>query len=46
MRTILKFDVGKDGFEKMIIVLAITAVIVLCLGIYFLVTTFGINSNI
>lgn len=36
MKTILKFDTGADGFKKMIIVLAITAVIVLITGIYFL----------
>lgn len=36
MRTILKFDTGADGFKKMIIVLAVTAVLVLIAGIYFL----------
>ena len=36
LRTILKFDVGADGFQKMIYVLAITAVIVLTIGILFL----------
>jgi len=40
MKTILKFDSGADGFQGMIYVLVITAVIVLALGIYFLVTTF------
>ena len=40
MRTILKFDTGADGFLKMIYVLALTAVIVLVLGIYFLVLNF------
>ena len=37
MRTILKFDTGADGFLKMIYVLAVTAVSVLAIGIYFLV---------
>lgn len=36
MKTILKFDTGADGFKKMIIVLAITAVIILVLGFYFI----------
>jgi hypothetical protein len=36
MRTILKFDVGKDGFEKMITVLAIFATVTLVAGIIFL----------
>jgi len=40
MRTILKFDTGADGFKKMIYVLAFTAVVVLVLGIYFILTTF------
>jgi len=40
MKTIMKFDSGADGFQGMIYVLAVTAVIVLSLGIYFLVTTF------
>ena len=40
MKTILKFDTGADGFQAMMIVLALTAAIVLGLGIYFLVTTF------
>ena len=35
MRMILKFDTGADGFLKMIYVLAVTAGIVLLLGIYF-----------
>ena len=38
IRTILKFDVGADGFKKMIYVLAIGAVIVLIAGIFFLNT--------
>ena len=41
MRTILKFDTGADGFKKMIYVLAFTAILVLILGVYFLITTFG-----
>ena len=36
LRTILKFDVGADGFQKMIYVLAVGAGIVLILGIFFL----------
>lgn len=40
MRMILKFDTGADGFLKMIYVLAILAVIVLTLGVYFILTTF------
>jgi len=40
MRTILKFDTGADGFRAMIYVLAVTAMIVLILGVYFLITTF------
>lgn len=36
IRTILKFDTGADGFLKMIFVLAISAIIVLIVGIYFL----------
>ena len=40
MRTILKFDSGADGFQAMIVVLVLTAVAVLGLGIYFLLTTF------
>ena len=35
MKTILKFDTGADGFKKMMVVLAVTAVIVLLFGIYF-----------
>lgn len=38
-RTILKFDVGADGFFKMIIVLAITALIVVAIGLYFIIIT-------
>lgn len=38
VKTILKFDTGADGFKKMIYVLAVTAVAVLILGIYFLLT--------
>jgi len=40
MRTVLKFDSGADGFQGMIYVLAISAIIVLALGIYFITTTF------
>ena len=40
MKTILKFDSGADGFQAMMVVLALTAVAVLGLGIYFLLTTF------
>ncbi len=36
MRTILKFDVGADGFMKMIWVLAVFAVVVIVVGIFFL----------
>lgn len=40
IRMILKFDTGADGFEKMIFVLAVTAVMVLLAGIYFLLFVF------
>ena len=43
MKTILKFDTGADGFMKMIYVLAIGAVGVLGIGIYFIISTFGVN---
>jgi hypothetical protein len=36
LKTILKFDVGADGFQKMIYVLAVCAAIVLMVGIYFI----------
>lgn len=36
LRTIMKYDVGADGFLKMIAVLAIGAVIVLFIGFFFL----------
>ena len=36
MKTILKFDTGADGFQKMIYVLAIVSLIVLIIGVYFL----------
>ena len=36
LRMILKFDTGADGFQKMIYVLAITAVVVLVWGLYFI----------
>ena len=45
MRTILKFDTGADGFKKMIYVLIFMATLVLALGIYFLITTFGISKG-
>jgi cytochrome b subunit of formate dehydrogenase len=41
MRTILKFDTGKNGFEKMILLLAAMAVVVLLCGGIFLWITFG-----
>lgn len=40
VRMILKFDSGLKGFERMIGVLALTAVIVLALGIYFIIRIF------
>ncbi len=40
-KTVLKFDSGADGFKAMIYVLGFFAVLVLILGIYFLITTFG-----
>jgi len=40
MRTILKFDTGADGFQKMIYVLAFMAVVVLIAGITFIRSTF------
>ncbi len=36
LKTILKFDVGADGFKKMIYVLAAGALLVLTIGIYFI----------
>lgn len=39
-KDVLKFDSGADGFKFMIYVLAISAVVTLILGIYFLYTTF------
>ena len=36
LKTVIKFDTGADGFLKMIIVLAVGAVIVLIVGVYFL----------
>ena len=36
IKTILKFDVGADGFQKMIYVLAAVALFVLVIGILFL----------
>ncbi len=40
MRTILKFDTGADGFQKMIYVLAFMAIVVLIAGIIFIKNTF------
>ena len=40
LRMILKFDVGAKGFERMILVLALTAAGVLGLGIYFFTRVF------
>lgn len=40
MKTILKFDTGADGFQKMIYVLIFMAVVVLVAGIILIVTTF------
>ncbi|MFT5169957.1 MAG: hypothetical protein ACI8Q2_000572 [Candidatus Omnitrophota bacterium] len=39
-KTILKFDAGADVFLKMIYVLATTAVVVVILGVYYIITTF------
>jgi hypothetical protein len=36
LKTILKFDVGADGFQKMMYVLGVGAFIVLITGIYFI----------
>lgn len=36
LKTILKFDVGADGFMKMIGVLACTAILLLVIGIFFI----------
>jgi hypothetical protein len=36
LKMILKFDVGADGFQKMIYVLAASATVVLIAGIYFI----------
>lgn len=44
MRTILKFDTGKNGFEKMILVLAVMAAVVLFCGGIFLWMTFGARA--
>jgi len=37
MKTILKFDTGADGFKKMIVVLAVTAIALVALGAYFII---------
>ena len=42
LRTILKFDTGADGFQKMIYVLAVTAIVVLLSGICFFIFEFNI----
>jgi hypothetical protein len=39
-KTVLKFDTGRDGFEKMILVLGVMSIVVLICGIYFLVVVF------
>ncbi len=39
-RIIMKFDVGRQGFDRMIWLLALTAVGVLALGIYFFLRVF------
>lgn len=36
LRTIMKFDVGADGFMKMIGVLAVSALLTLIIGAFFL----------
>ena len=47
IRMILKFDTGADGFLKMIYVLAISAIVVLMCGTYFLLFYYrSINSNL
>ena len=40
MRMILKFDTGASGFKKAIYILALTATVVLILGIYFIFAVF------
>ena len=40
MKTILKWETGWDGFRIMMGVLAMSACLVLGLGIYFLLSTF------
>ena len=40
LRVIMKFDVGRQGFDRMIWVLALTAVGVLALGIFFFLRVF------
>jgi len=40
IKEVMKFDSGADGFQGMIYILAVTAVIVLIIGLYFLKTTF------
>ncbi len=41
MKMILKFDVGADGFKKMMLVLGVAAVLVLTIGLYFLRMVIG-----
>jgi len=45
IKTIFKFDTGKDGFEKMILVLILTAIAVLAIGIYFLWKNFPLRQG-
>ncbi len=40
MRMILKFDTGADGFKQMIYVLAVTALLVLVLGVFFVTVVY------
>lgn len=44
IKTVLKFDTGADGFQMMIYVLIIFAVLLLGFGIYFMISTFGHRS--
>lgn len=36
MKTILKFDTGADGFKRMMIVLAVIALLLLIIGAFFI----------
>ena len=40
MKSILKFDTGRDGFERMVWIMIFIALVILGAGIYFLLTTF------